>query len=368
MNTAEALRPINRAFQLFGLSVTPPCKLKNISSNWVIKCYSFLCIALRITSFFYSVGAKQFFKRADALVCGFSPTVDVASMCGIRLLEITILIEAFVKIRHEKQLMRNFLEIDNIFVHHFNVDLKPNELRRSIIKRFIIWASTFGVIVAGILFLAHTRISLLLYYSMHTISFTTASFTYFQIITWTDLIRYRLRIINRLINNINNEYHKILHQKYEEIIVYKSNGKHFDRKANGVRSTVDSIYESKIFDQFGIICDVYDRLWTQTRLVNERFKYSMVFNIGNDFVLLVSNIYFTFECLRHHPCSFATVFIGFLSTILNIFHISMLCRTCHHTAHEAKLIAHGIHKNSMVISNKRFNSFVSVLKFPLFSL
>lgn len=366
MNTAAALRPVTRAFQLFGLSVTAPCKFKNIPSNRIIKCYSFLLIALRISIFINSLVTNQFYIRADGSIRGLTSTIDITLLCGIRLLEIIILIEAFVKIRQEKQFMQNFLEIDDIFMHHFNIDLKPNDLKRSILKRLIIWVCTLGTIVGTNLFLASTQTSLLPYYSIYAISFSTASFTYFQIITWADLIRYRLHIINRVINDLNNEQNKIMHQKSDEIVNYnnnKSNGMHSDRRINGVNNdnnSVDTIYEANVFKQFGIICDLYDRLWIQTNLINERFKCSMILNIGNDFVLLVSNIYFFFDCLRYHPCSIATTAIFFNSTILNIFHVAMLSRTCHHTSDEAILIAHGIHKNSMVINNKKFSSFVSI--------
>lgn len=361
MNTVAALRPVTRAFQLFGLSVTAPCKFKNIPSNRIIKCYSFLLIVLRITIFVYSLAMNQFFIRAEGFVRGFTWTIDITLMCGIRLLEIIILVEAFVKIRQEKQFMQNFLEIDNIFVHHFNIDLKPNDLKLSTIKRLIIWVCTFVTIVGVNLCLAYTHTSLLLYYAIYAISFSTASLTYFQIITWADLIRYRLHIINRVINDLNNEQNKIMLQKSEsDDIVYNI---HSDRKTNGVHNndnSVDTIYEANVFKQFSIICDLYDRLWIQTNLINERFKCSMILNIGNDFVLLVSNIYFFFDCLRYHPCTFATTVIFFMSTILNIFHVAMLSRTCHHTSDEATLIAHGIHKNSMVINNKKFSSFVSI--------
>lgn len=347
MDTAEALRPINSVFQLFGLSVIAPCKLSSIPSDRMIKCYSLLCIALRICVFFYPIGTKHFHTRADGFIHELSTTFDVTLLCGVRLLEIIIVFEAFAKIPHEKQLMRNFLEIDHIFMHYFNIDLKPNALRMAIIKRFIVWVCSFGVIVGVNLYLASNHTSMFLYYSTYAIPFATASFAYFQIIAWADLIRYRLRITNRLISTINNECEKMLHKKCGGIIMlYKSHSIHGTVQAN-------------VFEQFRIICSLYDRLWTQTNLVNERFKFAMVLNIGNDFVLLVMNIYFTFECLRCHPSAVDTVIICFLSAILNIFHLTMISRTCHHTSDEATLIAHAIHKNSMVINNKRFSSFVS---------
>lgn len=365
MNTTEALRPVTRAFQLFGLSVTAPCKFKAISSNRMIKCYSALLIALRIAVFLHSVATGRFIMRPESFVRGLTTTIDIALMSGIRLLEIIILVEAFVKIRQEKQFMQNFLEIDNIIMHHFSIDLKSRELKVSTIKRLIVWVCTFSVIVGVNLFLAY-KTSLFVYNAVYAISFATASLTYFQIITWADLIRFRLHIVNRVITNLNNEQNKIMQQKSDEIILNKSNGLHSNRRTNGLNNNgnsnsnnADTIYEANVFNQFGVICDLYDRLWIQTNLVNDRFRCAMVLNIGNDFVLLVSNIYFFFDCLRYHLCPMNATVIFFMSTILNIFHVAMLSRTCHHTSDEAILIAHGIHKNSMVINNKKFSSFVS---------
>lgn len=365
MNTIEALRPVTRAFQLFGLSVTAPCKFKTISSNRLVKCYSMLLIAIRVGVLIHSIAAVRFILRPEASVRGLTKTIDIALMSGVRLLEIIVLVEAFVKIRHEKQFMQNFLEIDNIIMHHFSIDLKSNELKVSSLKRLIIWVSTFVAIVSVNLFLAYIDPSLFIYYAIYAISYATASLTYFQIITWADLIRYRLHIVNGVITKLNNEQNKMMLQKSDEIILNKSNGLHSNRRTNGLSSNgnnnnnVDTIYEANVFHQFGIICDLYDRLWVQTNLVNDRFRCAMVLNIGNDFVLLVSNIYYFFDCLRYQPCSMSTTVIFFVSTILNIFHVAMLSRTCHHTSDEAILIAHGIHKNSMVINNKKFSSFVS---------
>lgn len=305
-----------------------------------MKCYSFLLIALRITIFVYELLTHQLFIRETVLVNGLSTIFNNALLCGTRLLEITILIEALFKIRQEKKLMQNFVEIDNTLKRHFNIDLKPNELRRSTIKRLIIWTCIFVAIVGGNLYLAYAEAYLFYYYLIYILPFATESLTHFQIITWADLVRYRLHTINRFINNLNKEYRcKVVH-----------------KKSNAVHSN----YEAHIFDRFGMICDLYDRLWIQTNLINERFKYSMVLNIGNDFVFLVSNIYFTFDILRNHPGCFAPIAIFFVSTILNIFHLIMLSRACHNTSDEAVRIAHAIHRNGLAIHNKKFNLFVSL--------
>ena len=339
MNTIEALRPVNCVFQLFGLSVTRFCKFKNIPLQCVFKFYPLLLIAIRFIIFCYisnnykvSINSKIDFLIDTIVMIG-----------GIHFLEISVLIEAFVKFRQEEKFMENLQEIDNILLHNFNIDLETVKLRKSLVELLFVWIC---VIAFNCGFRLLTNYSTQYFPHELTLvsSLCTASLTYFQIIIWTDLIRYRLHIVNQIINKLN----------YEQIA-----------NADDTNDTVD---ETHIIDQFGIICDLYNRLWMQTNILNERFKISMVLNIGNDFLYLMSGLYFIFVCLRViQPSSSCEFFwTDITECIVNIFHLSMLSRAGQNVADEASNIAYAIHITKSDRISMKWSSFVCVTLFQIF--
>lgn len=365
MDAIEALQPVNHVFHLFGLSVMPSIRAK-FPYGCLLKCYCFLLNAGRIGIFASTLITQLFFVRSGSHK--MYKTIDIILVCGIRLLEIINSTEGFFKGHQEKELMKNFLEIDKILMHRFNVDLRSHELRPSAIKRLIIWLCTIAFTLGGNLLLTHFcgKHDMFFFYLTYVPPLFTTSLTYFQIIIWADLIRYRLHVVNRLIGDLNHG-----HIEVDQTI----------RKLKGISRQLcisdlfgsanghfDTPYDAHIFERIRIICDLHRRLWIQTNLVNERFKCSMVLNIGNEFVSLVSNLYFTFMFLKDQQSFSPTMAaVYFLNSIVHIFHISMLSRTCHHASNEAANIAYGIHNNKYVSKNMRLSSFVSLKKdsFPM---
>lgn len=352
MNAIEALQPVTHIFQIFGLSVATSFQRSTLPFDWIIKCYSLLLNTLRIAIFAATIITQTFFVR-DRTHAMYA-IIDIILVCGVRLLEIVNSVEAFFKVHHEKQLMKNFMEIDNILMHRFNVDLKSNELRPSATKRLFIWLFTVAFLLGGNLLLSKNQSDLFFFYLTYIPPFVTASLTYLQIIIWADLIRYRLHVVNRLINHLND--------RHNEIVRTICNLKSISRPGK-MGEFFESSNDARIFNRIRIICDLHRRLWIQTNLVNERFKCSMVLNIGNEFVSLVANLYFTFISLKGHlPYSFIKTAVYFMNSVMHVFHISMLSRTCHHAFNEASNIAYGIHNNKYASKNLRLSSFVSGTK------
>lgn len=355
MDAIEALQPVNCVFHIFGLSVMPSRQQSKFPCGCFLKCYSLLLNAIRIGIFAASLSTRTFFVRSRSHK--MYATIDIILVCSVRLLEIINSVEGLFKGHQEKELVKNFMEIDRILLHRFNIDLKSHELRPSAIKRLIIWFCTIALTLGGNLVLTQNIHDMFFFYLTYIPPLITASLTYFQIIIWADLIRYRLHVVNRLISDLNHG-----HIEIDQTI----------RKLKGIsrqlcisdlfgtaNDNFDTPYDGHIFERIRIICDLHRRLWIQTNLVNERFKCSMVLNIGNEFVSLVSNLYFTFMFLKDQlSLSFVRAAVYFLNSIVHIFHISMLSRTCHNASNEAANIAYGIHNNKYVSKNMRLSSFV----------
>lgn len=369
MNTIEALQPFIRVFQLLGMSVTRFSTLKYIPIHRVIKYYSILLILIRSSTVWsivlnYKVSVNSKFNNyIDKIILG----------CG-HFLEISILIEAVVKARQEEMFLKNFLDIDSILMRDFSVDLKLNKLKKSVIKRMIIWMFIVGIACSWIIF-THYNTQYIPHALIWILSMFTSSFTYFQIITWADLIRYRLHIVNRLINELKCEHNeKIENQlKMDQIpqISHESNAS--DRQTicidqiENANQCSNAIDDTQTFDQLSILCDVFNRLWVQTSILNERFKFSMVLNVGNDFAYLVVLLYYIIGCLRN-MCDFLGIDIA--TSFVYIFHFSMLSIAGQNIADETRQIAYAIHRHKSIRSSTKLSSFVRLIShncFPFLS-
>lgn len=359
MDAIAALQPVTRVFQLFGLSVVSPFQRAKFSTGWIIKVYSLLLTALRIGIIVSTLLTQVFFVRRRSNKDFES--IDIILVYGVRFLEIANSIEAFFKVDQEKQLIKNFMEIDKILMNRFNIDLKSSELKSSALKRLLIWFCTFASTLGGslVLILIQNGKQEFLFYLTYMQPFWTVSLTYFQIIIWADLIRYRLHIVNRLICDLNNyDQNEIDKTKRKPMIpqqqrlcisdLFESEFGHFY-----------TAYDARLFYRIRKFCDLHRRLWIQTNLVNERFKCSMVLNIGNELIALVSNLYFTFICLTR-DCLTTSTAAYFMTSIIHILHVSMLSRTCHHATNEASNIAYGLHNNKCISSNARLGPFVCI--------
>lgn len=342
MNVVQSIKPVTRVFQSFGLSVASSVKFKKHSFEHFLKIYSILHITLRVAVFSYTLATDQFFIRSIKLP--MFKTIDTVLVCAVRVIEIVNMVEALIKFREEQKFMDNLLEIDDILMHHFDVDIKPKQLRRASMKRLFTWTCIIIIFLLGIIYLSIGNDQYLCLWLTFIPPFLTSSLTYFQIITWVELIKYRLNKINQLVRNLNNDRHLITTDIF-----------------GSIHGSLDTVHDSRILDRCVIFCDLYRRMWMQANLVNDRFKCSMVFNIGNDFVSLVSNLYWIFMCiLKKSGSDEISSGSSFLLSFISIFHIWMLSGACHSTAEEATRTAHAIHCIRQATYNTQLNLFVSI--------
>lgn len=365
MNSIQALRPITRVFHLFGLSVPLSC---NLNSNYLIKFYFLLHIGLRCAIFSYTLWANQLFLRnTDSIIM---MSIDAFSICSVRLLEIVILIEAYAKVHEEKQLMDDLLEIDEIFLYQLNTDLKFNQLRWYALKRLTIWMCTFTLVSGCAVSTAYATPNFM-HFLTYMPPYAYASLTYFQIIMWIDLVRYRLHVLNRLLLELNAKHSSAieLKRKRSDAASIHSKGTPSPKPPASLQfTTIIDVFgrnngctsaATQKCEQFSTFCDVYRRLWAQSQHINERFKFTTVLNIGNDFIAFVLNLYFVFVCILELKTHAHILASDFFRLPLSIFHIWMLSRACDKTVQESLKIGYELHSIKNVVENSKLSSAVS---------
>lgn len=124
------------------------------------------------------------------------------------------------------------------------------------------------------------------------------------------------------------------------------------------KESSNAVDDTGICDQLCILGDLYNQLWMQTSKLNERYKFSLVLNIANDFTWLVGLLYDIFMCLRkREQCDFLTVNLA--ACILCTFHLSMICIAGQNSTDAGLRVAHALHRNKFIKSSIKLNSLVS---------
>lgn len=221
----------------------------------------------------------------------------------------------------------------------------------------IVWLSAIGIIIGSLLF-THYHTQYYRHALIGTLSILTVSLTYFQIITWANLIQSRLNVVNRLINGLQYNYREqIAWQSFNDTSIAA-----IENVADVSNSPVDDTF---IFDTFRMFRDLCNRLWMQTNTLNERFKFSMVLIITNDFVHLVGLLYHIFICLaKNEKCEYLDFDI--LVCILNLFNLTIISRAGQNMANESLQITCALHRNKFIRCTVEVNSFVCSSSFNLF--
>lgn len=368
MNTIQALLPIFRVFQLICLSpIAIIAKKLKIYANKSLAIYSSLHIGLRIAIFLYTLLSDSLFiRRNDSRIVA---TIDTVLICGVRLLEILIWLEALIKRQHQVKFLENLLEIDEIFRNCLYADLKYDQLRRRAFIKLIVWIGTFLTIEGLIIALTYKNTTTVHFYYclIYLLPFFVSSLTYFQIIICVDLIRYRFRVLKHIISIMDNNEQPFT-QEINNIVAEPN---YFTRKVlktlfnsdfgDKIHANFDSTYEIHVFERFAIIRNLYFRLWEQTNLINERFQWSMVVNIGNDFSSLLANIYWMLMCMLNNSiCQDMSITASFMCVIINVLHVFMLSKVCHNTVVEASNVAYAVHHINFVANSPKLSAFVRI--------
>lgn len=348
MNTIQAILPLIRVFQCFCLSPVSVFENFQFSVSFIFKIYSILQITIRLSIFVHGVITNKLFIRKNEYQ--IVAVIDTVLICGVRLLEIIILTEAFLKRYMDIKFMENIQQIDDILKNRLHIAINCRNLYRNSLIAITIWIGTFVFIAATIAYLSYG--TYFYFCLIYLPPFFVSSLTYFQIIIWINLIQNRFKMLRCFLNDLkytnDTETDYMMIRPFQTLLA----NDFYNRKMN-----LNS--DANIFSGFVIARDLYNRLWDQTNLVNERFQWSMVINIGNDFVSLLSNFYWMLICMLNYSiCRDISIVGCFFWSLINILHIFTLCRMCNRTVNEAAGIAYAIHSIKCVINSTRLSSFV----------
>uniref|UniRef100_A0A1B0GF32 Gustatory receptor n=1 Tax=Glossina morsitans morsitans TaxID=37546 RepID=A0A1B0GF32_GLOMM len=130
----------------------------------------------------------------------------------------------------------------------------------------------------------------------------------------------------------------------------------------------ESNIENSPLTKLVVIRNIYDRLHSQSVVINHCFGVSMLINVGNDFISITSNCYWIFINFK----DFSSTVIDFLQIacsaiwsvphLLNVLVLAFICERTVHTSVDMALILHRINSN---FNNDKYGSAVTQFSLQL---
>lgn len=279
MDTTNVLLPLIRIFQITNLS---PFSTKNNKNRFKIifsYIYSILMILFCGLILSASIYNRKLFlgspKSAE-----LNKTMSFIILVGNWIVLLVVMIESLLKKKKQMEFYQILSEIDETLEKTLNFNLSKSMMRWSMIGKLVLWISFYSAMKVCHIFylLKSNQRNSLFFWSISLIPYFICSLRYFQIICHIDLLKQRVNIFHKLLIEMKTPD--------GQIIVHK-------RHAN----LLNHFKEKQDYEQLLILRDVYGKLWHLSNLINECFGWSILVNIGNDFVSVTSASYNLFYSL-----------------------------------------------------------------------
>lgn len=361
MFVVKCVKPLFHLFQLFALS---PFSLKSEKcrpeADWLFVWYSLVGIIVRIAMLVGVICIEHFLTRENQTQ--ITSIIDTVLICFVRLLEIVIIVESLLKRFKQIQFLHYCGFVDETITEKLLIDVHYHRLRQSTIRSAAIWFVAFFAAQGIIIWMSTVETSnYVVFCSLYAQSFFASSLNYFQMIFYVKLLRFRIHVVNRTLEDLCNDQRMcVMTRKYNFKVARVAH--RVDAIDDRQLETVNAD-ENYILGKLVILRALYQQLWEQSIRINRLFQWSLPLNIGNDFFSLLSNCYWVFLFLLKSEKSTEITMstIRCLTwAILNIVHIFMLSKQCHQTSDAAAQIPISLHKirNFTTSSNTKFNAFI----------
>ncbi|XP_067635490.1 putative gustatory receptor 2a [Eurosta solidaginis] len=108
-----------------------------------------------------------------------------------------------------------------------------------------------------------------------------------------------------------------------------------------------------------IIRDLYNRLWELTAHVNRNFGFSLLTNVGNDLLAIISNSYWIFINFNNYSNTMEQLLQSTSNALLSLphmFNVLSLALLCEETLQKTTEIAYGLHNlETCMPNNHQYN-------------
>lgn len=180
--------------------------------------------------------------------------------------------------------------------------------------------------------------SFMKYWGLYFIPLLLSSLKYFQFTIYAGLIKRKLHVLVVLLRNMR---------------IKDCN----ERKNTNETVKVDLL---NMHLEFIHIRRCLHLLWEANQLINDCFHWTLLFLIGNDFAVLVKNLYWIFFWLEKSThIGWPSFLLSCQWSLMNISHFGIVCNVCYEANRNFRRISGLIHQINIRMTDRYLNPLVS---------
>ncbi|KAI9577091.1 putative gustatory receptor 2a [Glossina fuscipes fuscipes] len=372
MNIVESIAVLQTVYQFANLSPwILDKKTWSFSQSRVLEVYTTIVVIGSSALMLYSLFTDDILVKASDNEIG--QTVDSIQMVGIRMAHIASVLESLLRKNDQRKFYDEVKEIDRMFESSLGITINNHLFRRKTVNRgvamFLIYMlSEFFILASKLITTKH---NFFLFWMFYLLPMLICGIRYFQMFTSILIIKERLNELIAVLDEVN-----LTAESSDEMQDYLKNPtpmrtittqNHCRNIFSPKRQQEPNIENSPLI-KLVVIRNIYDRLHSQSVVVNHCFGVSMLINVGNDFISITSNCYWIFINFK----DFSSTVIDFLQIacsaiwsvphLLNVLVLAFICERTVHTSVDMALILHRINSN---FNNDKYGSAVTQFSLQL---
>uniref|UniRef100_A0A1B0A807 Gustatory receptor n=1 Tax=Glossina pallidipes TaxID=7398 RepID=A0A1B0A807_GLOPL len=362
MDIVESISVLQTVYQLANLSPwILDKKTWSFLQSRVLELYTTIVIIGSSALMLYSLFTDDIHVKASDNDIG--QTVDSVQMVGVRMAHIASVLESLLRKNDQKKFYDDVKEIDRIFESSLGITINNRLFRRKTVNRgvamFLIYMlSEFFILASKLITTKH---NFFLFWMFYLLPMLICGIRYFQMFTSILIIKERLNELIAALDEVNLTAESFTPMR-------TTTAQNHSRYIFSPKRQQESNIENSPLTKLVVIRNIYDRLHSQSVVINHCFGVSMLINVGNDFISITSNCYWIFINFKN----FSSTVIDFLQIacsaiwsiphLLNVLVLAFICERTVHTSVDMALILHRINSN---LNNDKYGSAVTQFSLQL---
>lgn len=237
--------------------------------------------------------------------------MSVGSLSLIRFLSILIVIESHLHRKDEIKFLTLISKSDEILINKLQIDIKYKEQRQNSVQKQFIRIFLFLILIASFIFdwiVIKVSIQATVWFALLSFPIFTCSMRYLQIICYVNLIHDRYKLLNEYIEKIDISIE----------LAYK----------NSVQSWKEKSSETAmIMNKLKNVLEIQSYLLDARCIINNSFKWSLLFNLVNDFQWTLGSAYFLIFSIIIKGVNIE-IMSGTIWVVQGLFNFASLANAC----------------------------------------
>lgn len=329
MEFLKELLFVFRVFQFCGFAPFPIPFDENmpITSNnqrkWYI--YNGIVILYFSSVILHNIISYQIFldgNKAEMLTYLSFITISV-----VRILAVIIEIESLLFSKNNIDFLKQINVMDRIFHEELGFKLNYKRMRRIAYSWLTVWVIQIIILIA-LVFIGLVKENIdgwqKLLWLILTVPLIGCAMRYFQIIYYIRLLAFHFEMINTQLETIHA----------------KANRLSFGNKILGDNNSTKNSTHSSVYNEIVSLRRIFHILWECTGLLNNIFRWSLLFLVGTSLIIIVVNFYriLVWLLIKTDHDNIETIILYTFWFFIHTFYLIQLSSTCYYVYEEVNNI------------------------------